>query len=128
MFKGKEATDQATVSLKNFNETIKDGNSLMKNAITEVQTVETAFRQYKKGIITADEALVVFNENLGDNLGVHQDIETAMQAFNDLHLNILNEFKWLLLKSKRNSSRFSLEKNSAEMKKTKNTKISFEKH
>ena len=119
LFKGKEATDQATVSLKNFNETIKDGNSLMKNAITDVQTVETAFRQYKKGIITADEALVVFNENLGDNLGAHQDIETAMQAFNDLAPKYI---EWSLKmaiaeKAKETAADLALKRISAEMKK-----------
>lgn len=119
LFKGKEATDQATVSLKNFNETIKDGNSLMKNAITDVQTVETAFRQYKKGIITADEALVVFNENLGDNLGAHQDIELAMQAFNDLAPKYI---EWSLKmaiaeKAKETAADLALKRISAEMKK-----------
>jgi hypothetical protein len=119
LFKGKEATDQATVSLKNFNETIKDGNSLIKNAITDVQTVDTAFRQYKKGIITADEALVVFNENLGDNLGVHQDIETAMQAFNDLAPKYI---EWSLKmaiaeKAKETAADLALKRISAEMQK-----------
>lgn len=119
LFKGKEATDQATVSLKNFNKTIKDGNSLIKNAITEVQTVETAFRQYKKGIITADEALVIFNENLGDNLGAHQDIETAMQAFNALAPKYI---EWSLKmaiaeKAKETAADLALKRISAEMQK-----------
>ncbi len=119
LFKGKEATDQATVSLKNFNETIKDGNSLMKNAITDVQTVETAFRQYKKGIITADEALVVFNENLGDNLGAHQDIELAMQAFNDLAPKYIEwSFKMAIAeKAKETAADLALKRISAEMQK-----------
>ncbi len=130
LFKGKDALDAATVSLKNFNETINDGNSLMKNAITEVHTVETAFRQYKKGIITADEALVVFNENLGDNLGVHQDIETAMQTFNALAPKYI---EWSLKmaiaeKAKETAADLALKRISAEMKTDEEYLKWYEKH
>jgi hypothetical protein len=102
----------------------------MKNAITDVQTVETAFRQYKKGIITADEALVVFNENLGDNLGAHQDIELAMQAFNDLAPKYI---EWSLKmaiaeKAKETAADLALKRISAEMKKDEEYKNFFEKH
>lgn len=119
LFKGKDALDAATISSKNFNETIKDGNSLMKNAITDVQTVESAFRQYKNDIISAEEALKIYNENLGDNLGKHTDINSAMTAFNALAPKYI---EWSLKmaiaeKAKETAADLALKRISAEMQK-----------
>lgn len=84
IFQGKDALDAATLSQKEFNDMMENGNSIITNSKEKVLEVESAFRQYKNGIISAEEALKIYNENLGDNLGKHTDINSAMTAFNEL--------------------------------------------
>lgn len=84
LFKAEGAINKTTIAQNTFNEVMKDGSELMKTAQTDVLEVESAFKQYKSGILTADEALKVFNEKLGDNVGRHTDIQKAMETFNEL--------------------------------------------
>jgi hypothetical protein len=82
LFKGKNALDAVKLSQSELNALIKDGSESMKSANDKILTVETAFRQYKEGIISAGEALKVYNENLGGNLGIQTDVNAAMETFN----------------------------------------------
>ncbi len=84
LFKSEKALNETQMAQQLLNETMKEGSSIMKTAQTEVLEVDAAFKQYKAGVITADEALKVFNEKLGDNVGKHTDIQTAMETFNKL--------------------------------------------
>ena len=84
LFKSEKALNETQMTQQLLNETMKEGSSIMKTAQTEVLEVDAAFKQYKAGVITADEALKIFNEKLGDNLGTQTDIKVAMETFNSL--------------------------------------------
>lgn len=84
LFKAEGAINKTTIAQNTFNEVMKNGSELMKTAQTDVLEVESAFKQYELGILTADEALKVFNEKLGDNVGRQTDVKKAMESFNEL--------------------------------------------
>jgi hypothetical protein len=55
--------------------------SEFENAAQKVTKVENAFSEYHKGIITGKEALRIYNEELGKNLGIKNNINDAEETF-----------------------------------------------
>jgi len=50
-------------------------------AADKVNKVEIAFNEYHKGVLTGTEALKIYNDTLGKNLGIKSTINEAEQAF-----------------------------------------------
>lgn len=83
LIKGSRAVNELKMRQEALNEVIKSGSSEIKNAYTNVMNVRIAFDEYEKGLLTADQALRIYNKNLGDQLGKQTDINDAIQIFND---------------------------------------------
>lgn len=83
LFKASRAVNELKMRQEALNEVIKSGSSEIKNAYTDVMNVRIAFDEYEKGLISADQALRIYNKNLGDQLGKQTDINDAIQIFND---------------------------------------------
>lgn len=73
-------TDAVQEKLNETTEAYRDG---AKEAIIATNQVELAFKQAKDGVISKEQALKIYNEQLGDVLGVQTDLNKAEKVFID---------------------------------------------
>ena len=73
-------TDAVQEKLNETTEAYRDG---AKEAIVATNQVELAFKQAKDGVISKEQALKIYNEQLGDVLGVQTDLNKAEKVFID---------------------------------------------
>lgn len=78
---GNKTIDATTAKMTALKEIAKDGATNITQAYTAVNKAEIAFSEYNKGILTANEALNIYNKELGDQLGKQTDINVAMATF-----------------------------------------------
>jgi hypothetical protein len=64
-----------------LNEHIDDYKSGAVEAITKTNEVEAAFRLAEKGVISKEEALLTYNETLGDSFGEMTNLNDAEETF-----------------------------------------------
>jgi len=64
-----------------YKEALKGIGSGFTTALEKVSDVKIAFEEYHKGILTGEQALTIYNEQLGKNLGVKDDINVAEANF-----------------------------------------------
>lgn len=93
LFNAGKAIDEVKLKQETFNELVKNGSSEIKNAYKNTKDVSIALEEYKSGILTSDQALKIYNEKLGDQLGKQTDINAAIKAFNELGPKYL-ELQW----------------------------------
>ena len=79
MFKGAKTVDIAKESLAAYSETLK--GTEFKQAYEDVAKVNIAFKQAREGVITKDKALKIYNDTLGDTMGVTKSFEEAERTF-----------------------------------------------
>jgi hypothetical protein len=66
-----------------LNATMEDYKKGAEDAILQTNKVETAFKLAKDGVISKEEALRTYNEELGDAFGKTKDLEEAERLFNE---------------------------------------------
>lgn len=93
LFNAGKAIDEVKLKQETFNELVKNGSSEIKNAYKNTKDVSIALEEYKSGILTSDQALKIYNEKLGDQLGKQTDINEAIKSFNELGPKYL-ELQW----------------------------------
>jgi hypothetical protein len=71
-------TNAVQEKLNQTTEAYRDG---AKEAIIATNQVEVAFKQAKDGVISKEKALKIYNEQLGDVLGVQTDLNKAEKVF-----------------------------------------------
>jgi len=64
-----------------YKEALKGIGSEFTGAVQKVSDVKIAFEQYHKGILTGEQALRIYNAELGKSLGVKNDINDAEATF-----------------------------------------------
>lgn len=79
MFKGSKDIDAAKIALKSYNEALKGGE--YTEAYAKISKVNIAFRQAKDGVISKEQALKIYNEELGNVMGTTNDFNKAEQTF-----------------------------------------------
>ena len=83
LFRGSKTISEIAAKQKVFNELIKEGASELKKAYTATRDVSIAFEEYKRGVLTAEQALRIYNDKLGDQFGKQTDINKAITLFNE---------------------------------------------
>lgn len=78
------SADAATVAINAFNKSLKDGNSIFNLGIESIAKTQSAINLYEKGLISAEQALGVYNKELGDTYGRHTDVNKAISEANRL--------------------------------------------
>ena len=76
-----ESLTSDTGNLVQFNEALKGIGSTFTSAAEKVNKVGIAFEEYHKGILTGKEALKVYNDELGKNFGIKNNINDAEETF-----------------------------------------------
>jgi hypothetical protein len=66
-----------------FRDAFKEIGNEFTSAVKKVNDVEIAFSEYHKGILTGEQALKIYNDQLGKNLGVKSNINEAEKVFKD---------------------------------------------
>ena len=61
-----------------FIKSLKEGNEEYMTAVENIAKVESAFDGYEKGVLTASEALKIYNKELGDTFGSQEDLNEAI--------------------------------------------------
>lgn len=79
MFRGTKTIDRAKIALESFNEALKGGE--YEEAYTKVSKVNIAFKQAREGVISKEQALKVYNKELGETMGVTKDFAVAENTF-----------------------------------------------
>ena len=64
-----------------YKEALKGIGTEFTGAVQKVSDVKIAFEQYHKGILTGEQALRIYNAELGKSLGVKNDINDAEATF-----------------------------------------------
>lgn len=72
----------STASIQ-FKDAFKGIGSEFTGAVKKVNDVEIAFAEYHKGLLTGEQALKFYNDQLGKNLGVKSNINDAEKVFKD---------------------------------------------
>lgn len=72
-------TKKQSEDVKAYNDTLKDYQRAAAGAIQQVNTAKIAFEQARKGVISKDQALKIYNESLGDALGKTNNFNQAEQ-------------------------------------------------
>ena len=93
LFKAGKALDETRLKQEALNDIIKNGSNEIQNAYKNTRDVSIAFSEYKSGILTSTEALKIYNDKLGDQLGKQTDINFAIDKFNQLGPKYL-ELQW----------------------------------
>ena len=65
----------------NFKDAFKGIGDEFTTAVKKVNDVEIAFAEYHKGILTGEQALKIYNTQLGGNLGLKKNINEAEALF-----------------------------------------------
>jgi hypothetical protein len=78
-----ESIGLASAGQKAYNSTLEQYTAGAKEAIQNTQKVATAFDMAKKGTISEEEALSIFNETLGDAFGKAENFAQAEKLYND---------------------------------------------
>ena len=73
--------DEGSDASLRYKEALKGIGSGFTTALEKVSDVKIAFEEYHKGILTGEQALAIYNEQLGKNLGVKDDINVAEANF-----------------------------------------------
>ena len=79
----KAAVGLANEEQKLLNKSMEAYANAAGNAITKTDQVATAFELAKQGVISKEEALYTYNQELGAALGVQNDFNAAEQTFID---------------------------------------------
>jgi hypothetical protein len=79
----KDSITGASVSSKALAATLEDTKTAIGDATAETQKVGTAFELARKGVISKEEALLTYNETLGDSFGKTTDLNVAEANFNN---------------------------------------------
>jgi hypothetical protein len=62
-----------------FIASLKKGNEEYMAAVENIAKVESAFDGYKNGVLTASQALEIYNKELGDTFGSQEDLNAAIE-------------------------------------------------
>lgn len=62
-----------------FIASLKKGNEEYMSAVENIAKVESAFDGYKNGVLTASQALEIYNKELGDTFGSQEDLNAAIE-------------------------------------------------
>jgi len=73
--------DTTTASEKALAEATKEVSGELAKVLEGVQNVENGFEAFRKGTISRDEALKIYNETLGSTLGTTNDLAVAEKNF-----------------------------------------------
>ena len=76
-------TEEATRTNKAYADTLEETNQAGTEAIKNITNVKNAFNDAKKGVISKQDALKIYNETLGDSLGKTNDISVAEKNLNE---------------------------------------------
>lgn len=79
----KDAISGTSNTTRAFNAALEESRSKTAEAITVVTEVGSAFELARKGVISKEEALLTYNEKLGDSLGKQTDYNAAEKVFRD---------------------------------------------
>jgi hypothetical protein len=78
-----EAVGLASAGQKAYTKTLEQYTAGAKEAIQSTQKVATAFEMAKEGVISKEEALLTYNETLGDSFGKATTLAEAEKLYND---------------------------------------------
>ena len=73
--------DTTTAAEKGLAEATKEVSGELSKVLEGVQNVENGFEAFRKGTISRDEALKIYNETLGESLGYTNDLAIAEKNF-----------------------------------------------
>ena len=73
--------DTTTAAEKALAEATKEVSGELAKVLEGVQKVEGAFDSFNKGTLSKDEALKIYNETLGESLGITNDLSVAESNF-----------------------------------------------
>lgn len=73
-----------------YKESLAGIGSDFTSAIEKVNKVESAFSSYHKGLLTGQQALKIYNDELGKNFGVKKDINQAEETFKNKTTDYIN--------------------------------------
>lgn len=79
----KDAINGTSNSTRAYAKAIEESRSKTAEAIVTVEEVGNAFELAKQGVISKEEALITYNEKLGDSLGKQTDYNTAERIFRE---------------------------------------------
>lgn len=68
-------------NFKSYKSSLEGIGSEFTSAAEKVNKVEIAFQEYHKGILTGNQALKIYNDELGKNFGVKSNINDAEETF-----------------------------------------------
>ena len=77
----KDAISGTSNTTRSFSKAIEESRNKTAEAITTVQDVGTAFELARAGVISKEEALITYNEKLGQSLGTQTDYNAAERRF-----------------------------------------------
>jgi chromosome segregation ATPase len=78
-----EQTASAEKSQKVLNDTLAQGNSAYAKATAEVNRARLAVEEARKGIISKEEAVGIYNNSLGETIGKVSSLEQVEKSLND---------------------------------------------
>ena len=78
-----EAVGLASAGQKAYTKTLEQYTAGAKEAIQATQKVGNAFEMAKEGVISKEEALLTYNETLGDSFGKATTLAEAEKLYND---------------------------------------------
>ena len=77
-----ESIGLASAGQKAYNKTLEQYTAGAKEAIQSTQKVGTSFKMAKEGVISKEEALLTYNETLGDSFGKATTLAEAENLYN----------------------------------------------
>jgi hypothetical protein len=77
----KDAINGTSNSTRAYAKAVEESRSKTAEAIVTVQEVGNAFDLAKQGVISKEEALLTYNEKLGESLGTQNDFNAAEKRF-----------------------------------------------
>ena len=77
----KDAINGTSNSTRAYAKAVEESRSKTAEAITTVEEVGNAFELAKQGVISKEEALLTYNEKLGESLGTQNDFNEAEKRF-----------------------------------------------
>jgi hypothetical protein len=78
-----EAVGLASAGQKAYTKTLEQYTAGAKEAVQTTQKVGNAFKMAKNGVISKEEALLTYNETLGDSFGKATTLAEAEKLYND---------------------------------------------
>jgi len=78
-----KSTSDASIAADALASTVEGYNEALVGAITNVNNVKQAFEDFRKGVISKEQTLKIYNDTLGDSLGRTKDIAVAEKNLND---------------------------------------------